>query len=72
MITPLRGLAFLRPFFRDAYSRLFQTFDSFNWVGGLLLYWISWVCSTFFMQKNGIEAFRGMVNTPDLWYNMSI
>ena len=31
-----------------------HTFDPFNWVGVLLLYWISWVCSTFFMQKNGI------------------
>lgn len=26
VIAPLRGLAFLRPFFRDAYGRLFQTF----------------------------------------------
>ena len=31
-----------------------HTFDPFKWVGVLLLYWISWVCSTFFMQKNGI------------------
>ena len=30
-----------------------HTVDPFNWVGVLLLYWISWVCSTFFMQKMG-------------------
>ncbi len=28
-----------------------HTFDPFNWVGVLLLYWISWVCSTFLCKK---------------------